>query len=505
MRVMNRSIFAILILMFGALAPHAPAQWTQVRPGIEYRQFSEPGPVNVFVARMELAETSAIIESTIANGAISGLNTQTVTGMATRADDAVSRWGDGGNPSMGQYRNDVAVAINGDFYSLGSGDPTQVPQSGQIHGGSYDKRFSNFGGTSGFLFKLNRQIGMGGCINHQANRQIVSFPRTGNSAEFSGINVPRGSGALVVYTPQYAARTGTDNSGVEMVVALAEPFLIKPTPAFVSGTVVEVRDLQGNSVIPFDHVVISATGSARTTLLANLIEGDEVRFSQEIRNLTLDCSTNDNSVDWTKTFASIGGNFQFLVAGVKRPTTNAGLINQDPRTAVAYNATHVFFIVVDGRRPGVSVGMSMDQLGDFCINQLGATHGINQDGGGSSAMWVDGTIVNVPSDGPERAVANGMLMVSLVDNSARSTAYLAGQMVRTTASASLRTGPGTNHHLIGSIASGQEGTVVAHSLNGTTAKQATWWKVQFAGGTGWVDASLLELVAANAANWDEYQ
>ena len=90
-------------------------------------------------------------------------------------------------------------------------------------------------------------------------------------------------------------------------------------------------------------------------------------------------------LDWTKTYAAVGGSYHFLNNGVVQSFTDPGATARHPRTAVAYDANYVYFVVVDGRSP-VSVGMNMTELGNFCINYLGAMEGINQDGGGSSTM-----------------------------------------------------------------------------------------------------------------------
>jgi hypothetical protein len=68
--------------------------------------------------------------------------------------------------------------------------------------------------------------------------------------------------------------------------------------------------------------------------------------------------------------------------------------------------------VVDGRQPGLSVGMSYKELGDY-MKSWGVHNGLNLDGGGSSTMVVRGAIVNSPSDiGGERSVANSLLLIS---------------------------------------------------------------------------------------------
>jgi hypothetical protein len=84
-----------------------------------------------------------------------------------------------------------------------------------------------------------------------------------------------------------------------------------------------------------------------------------------------------------------------------------------PRTVVGLNAkqSELVIVVVDGRRPGISVGMSYAELAAEMIH-LGCQQAINLDGGGSSVMAMrdaaTGTfrILNHPSDGRERPVAN---------------------------------------------------------------------------------------------------
>ncbi len=86
----------------------------------------------------------------------------------------------------------------------------------------------------------------------------------------------------------------------------------------------------------------------------------------------------------------------------------AGNPDVHPRTALGVDATgeRLFLAVVDGRS-AVSVGMTLFQLGALMAD-VGAWQAINLDGGGSSALQVaaEGGIVNTPSDGGQRVVAN---------------------------------------------------------------------------------------------------
>jgi len=82
-----------------------------------------------------------------------------------------------------------------------------------------------------------------------------------------------------------------------------------------------------------------------------------------------------------------------------------------PRTAVGFDGMRGWFVAVDGRREGYSAGMTLPELTDL-LEALGVTDALNLDGGGSTAMVVDGRLVNRPSDPTgERAVVNALLLL----------------------------------------------------------------------------------------------
>jgi len=463
--------------------------WETVAPGIEYQSFTLPDPNNVFVTRMDRANTDCIVDSCIGQGKLFS-GRETVSGMAARHEDSIGYWGQ----AWGQ-RNDVVVAINGDFFDLTTG----VPTGGQIQSGWYAKRFGDFAGGSGIAWQLDRDLFIGECVRHIASKQKAAYPATGQDQNITDINTSRGADQLIVYTSQYNITTATDNSGSEVLVQMDRPTLVLPPPSYARGTVVEIRQNLGSTIIPFDHIVLSATGTAATKLLANVSVGSEVRISQEITHYQHDCST-PLPLDWTKTYASIGGSFHFLKNSVIQPSTDPGATARHPRTAVAYNATYLYFIVVDGRSV-VSVGMSMTELGNFCLNYLAATDGINQDGGGSSAMWVNGQIKNVPSDGTERAVANGLMMIR-VQPKTQSTRFAAGDPVRTRIGVSARVGPGSNYPLFAYISAGTSGVIVDHVIKGVLAKGQYWWRCRFGTTTGWLQESVLVDLVPGDLDWD---
>lgn len=77
-----------------------------------------------------------------------------------------------------------------------------------------------------------------------------------------------------------------------------------------------------------------------------------------------------------------------------------------PRTAVAVSpdGNTLWLVVVDGWQSG-SLGLKAQELADFLVAR-GAGMAVALDGGSSSTLVLDGSVISSPSDGVERAVAN---------------------------------------------------------------------------------------------------
>ena len=75
---------------------------------------------------------------------------------------------------------------------------------------------------------------------------------------------------------------------------------------------------------------------------------------------------------------------------------NHSIQGEQPRTAVGIiDDNHLVFVVVDGRSPGYSTGVTLTGLAEI-MQGLGATTAYNLDGGGSSTMYFNGSLVNNP-------------------------------------------------------------------------------------------------------------
>jgi hypothetical protein len=82
---------------------------------------------------------------------------------------------------------------------------------------------------------------------------------------------------------------------------------------------------------------------------------------------------------------------------------------QHPRSAIGRTANgDMWFVTIDGRQETGS-GVSLTELANE-MKRLGCVDAMNLDGGGSSAINILGVLVNRPSDGIERPVANGIVL-----------------------------------------------------------------------------------------------
>jgi hypothetical protein len=484
---MHKRRLLVLFLLITVLIPVPSASvdmqsdgWETVGDGIAYRQFTLKGPNRAYVARLDRNNPNAIIESSIAKGRLNG-GKETVSQMVGRYDQVINAWGGDWGP-----RNQVVVAINGSFYDVKTG----VPWGGVIHSGWYAKRYGDFQGDSGFTWMMNRSSFISECITHPPDRQLVTNLITGESLTIDAINEPPDD-SLTLFTPQYDRATPSKGEGVEILVGLTRPAGVLPYPAMATGIVREIWYERGPMPIPFDHVVLSAHGSAEGPLIDKFHLGEVVGLSAELDSWTFDCSQ-PLSRNWTKPYAAIAGNHRFLKGGEVKEVKDYGADQKAPRTAICFNDDFVFFVVVDGRDSS-SIGMNMQELGRFCKDELGAIWGTNQDGGGSSTMWVNGEIVNHPSDGGERAVANGMMMV-VVEPMEISDQFQVGDAVVAKHPSNLHLGPGDNYAAITSVPAGAVGVVQPHlnNLNGVLARGSYWWRVGFDGSTGWIQGDSLE-------------
>jgi hypothetical protein len=209
---------------------------------------------------------------------------------------------------------------------------------------------------------------------------------------FDGVNVDRAPGRIVLYTPAFGPTTKTAAPGVDLVLRVINPageFRLDQT-ALVE--LLALNEEAQDAPIPGDGAVLSADGAgadALRSVWAQVATG--AATNQAFLRLE------DTGVDVRE---SVGGS-PILVKDGKRWFTDPGdnfTNGRHPRTLIGWTpGGDKLLVTVDGRQPEFSVGMTLHEAADLLIG-LGATEGINLDGGGSTTFVRGGNVINHPSD-----------------------------------------------------------------------------------------------------------
>ena len=168
----------------------------------------------------------------------------------------------------------------------------------------------------------------------------------------------------------------------------------------VENGVVTSKPGGGGVNVPANGFVLVASGGARPPL-ERVARGTRARLSIK-------------PIDWPAITTALGGGPR-LVRNGQVYVTNEGfrsdvLNGTGPRTAFGIDkAGRYIILVADGRQGFYSTGLTLQELA-ATMQKLGAVDAMNFDGGGSTALVVKGKVINRPSDGIERRVANALLV-----------------------------------------------------------------------------------------------
>lgn len=205
---------------------------------------------------------------------------------------------------------------------------------------------------------------------------------------YSGINHKRHSHQVMVYTRDYGDKTPVRISGMEYVVR--------------DGVVIEKG--RGGFPIPEDGWILSV-GPGRTGDINDIELGDPLEYRTH-----LDQSWRDLA------FAFSAGplllyNGQVIDSGEFENFGKSFINARHPRSAIGVTRQgSLILAVVDGRQPGTSVGLSIKEFAEI-LYKMGVYHAINLDGGGSSSIYLKDRVVNTPSGGSERRIANALVVL----------------------------------------------------------------------------------------------
>lgn len=359
-----------------------------VGPGLVHTYFvRQQGPWRVHVVRVDLRSGQYAVRSVRALDSLRGR--ETVSGMMERA--------------RREGRN-VRVAINADFFNLRTGESV----NNQVSDGRIWRALAWSGAPLGAMRSARGQFG----VTRDGRPVIDRFVFTGtvhagsHSWALDGVNVvPSNGQGLVLWLPEANGRSRADSAR--------------------TGRELRVTVERGSWR---DSLVLRARGRAMAADSAPLVVGEGALVAYGSTAARLDSiagvqRTFDVHASWLPSVGAIdqlvGGWPVILRDGVTmveeaagREFTAAGNANaRHPRSLVGFDAdtSYLYLVAVDGRS-AASVGMTLVEAADFLRGE-GVAHALNLDGGGSTALVVDGRVINAPSDrGGERTVANALLI-----------------------------------------------------------------------------------------------
>jgi hypothetical protein len=367
--------FLFFVLFISAACAHAysPPPFSQVVPGLDYLHVSETNhPWSIHIARLDRSRSDFEVVSALTRGKMVGLSS-----VASQAK--------GFPPELGK----PIVAINGDFFVIAKGPYQGDPLGLEITRGEL---ISAPTGDSFWVDPDGKFV-----LGTVKSRFTVSWAHS-EKLRF-GLNEECKSNSIVLYTPSFGPSTRTTN-GVEFVLESAgnKNWLPLRADKTYSARVREVRTNLDTPLTP--DIAVLSVGPKQMA-----------KFSALQPRALLKLST-DTSPDVDRAQTAIGGRPILMQHGREEQwhVTGTNTLPRHPRTTIGWNKKYFFFVVVDGRQKGLSIGMDYKELAHL-FKDLGCTDAINLDGGGSTTFWLNGKIMNSPSDKHERSVANCLFIV----------------------------------------------------------------------------------------------
>jgi len=366
----HRLILLLFLISIISVQAIAAAPWAHVAPGLEYvHQRIGDAPWSIHVVKVSRQGAPFQLTTTLAHDHIYGLApmSEQIEGLPAAQGVPVA-------------------AVNGDFFHIRSGPYQGDPLGLQIRQGEL------VSAPRGASFWVDQK-------GHPRIGQVQAKFRAKGPESVSiafGLNERRADDAAVLYTPAVGESTRT-TSGIEWILERGgdTPWLpLRPGESY-EGKIAAVRH-EGSTPLTPETMVLSI-GPTLAQELPPIAPGAVVSLCLE------------TSPDLTGVTTALAGGPILLENGVA-PQWKPPL-PRHPRTVLGWNAEWLFLVVVDGRQKQLSVGMNYPEL-TALMKRLGCTDAMNLDGGGSSTLWLGGQVMNSPSDGRERQVANGLIVLA---------------------------------------------------------------------------------------------
>lgn len=242
-------------------------------------------------------------------------------------------------------------------------------------------------------------IDAGGTLSVDRVPGIGDWRGLGPRRGLSGLNDQVGPNGTVLFTPDWGRNTPAAADAVEAVLS---PFPSAKPNTDLTATVTQILQ-GGNHPIPAGGAILYGRGNAATRLAAESAVGSPLTVREILPS------------PFSTAVAGIGGGPLLVKNGkpvfrANESFASSWLIPRTARTAVGQRADgSLLLVVVDGGRPGSSVGMTNFELAQQLAG-LGAVTAMALDGGVSSTMAFDGELLNRPAQG-EKPIADALALL----------------------------------------------------------------------------------------------
>lgn len=210
---------------------------------------------------------------------------------------------------------------------------------------------------------------------------------------------------VVAFTPEFGASTPA-GPGLEVILN-------------AKGVVTAINNTRGTSVSSGDRT-IQATGSDVGRLASLAAVGSKLTVSSDLAGQDgrdLKTGAADHVVNGGPLLIDNGRLEVTAARDGMVQANNPGMFygwahKRNPRTLAGTDAEgRIILVTADGRQTG-SLGLSIQEAA-LVAQSLGMVEAINLDGGGSTTMVANDTVVNIPSNagGAERAVGDALLVL----------------------------------------------------------------------------------------------
>jgi len=365
-----KRILLIACLGAAAVAGPASAQPDQLMPGVTYErnvEFTLHGPVVIHVIEAPRPRGLYSLQPVMARGAVRGK--ERLTAIERRLAPQAT-----------------VAAVNGDFFAASGRPQGLFLQDGVMQ-------------TQPLGSRSSLGIDAVGTLAVDRVPFIGDWRGLGPRRGLSALNDVAGPNGTVLFTPAWAGNTPAAGDAVEAVLA---PFPAAKPNTNLTASVTQVLQ-GGNHPVPPGSAILYGRGNAATRLAAEAAVGSPLTLRVILPS------------PFTSAISGIGGGPLLVKNGRPVFRTNEAfasswLIPRTARTAVGQRADGgILLVVVEGGRPGSSVGMTNFELAQE-LARLGAVTAMALDGGASSTIAFDGQLLNKPAQG-EKQIADALALL----------------------------------------------------------------------------------------------